>query len=198
MKILCLFLGVLIPFAASAQTKTEQYRSSLTVGVEYLALDAPDDLGWRYTARYSRHLANDRLALSATTGYGRTRNERTLTGTQYITGRPRERLTLDATLAFDFIRHPRHALRLGGGPSLWYRDEDRLLGALYTLRGDGTITNVRPTWQRQTAWDAGYNLLAEYEFAVTERWLASGNFKFAQIRGFQNSLLGLGVGYRLR
>jgi len=40
--------------------------------------------------------------------------------------------------------------------------------------------------------------LAEYEFTITERWLASGNFKFAQIRGFQNSLLGLGVGYRLR
>jgi hypothetical protein len=96
--------------------------------------------------RNARHSHNDRIVLVNNLGYVNASNRRYLPGAgdNYVTGKPRERFTADVTLAFDFVRHPRHGFRVGAGPSLWYRQDEVIKRASYTLNlATGEVTNVR-------------------------------------------------------
>jgi hypothetical protein len=98
-----------------------------------------------------------------------------------------------------FIRHPRHAFRLGIGPSLWYRQDALLDGVTYTVNvTTNEISNVRAEWRQIKEVNFGYNVLMEYEYAFTERLLVSGKLKFFDSRqAGQSSIYGVGLGYRL-
>ncbi len=195
MKILLIILLVAALGTAQAQT----YRNSVGIGGERVGLDAPDGIGNRYLVRYTRHLRQDRLALQGALGYVSVLNRRYLANDYFIEGRRRERFTADVTLAFDFLKSPRQALRLGVGPSAWYRREDLLQSARYTLSSTGEVTNVRADWRSEQEVNWGYNLLLEYEYALTSQVVVSGNVKLVSVNapgaGF-NSIYGLGAGYR--
>lgn len=195
MKILLIILLVAALGTAQAQT----YRNSVGIGGERVGLDAPDGIGNRYLARYTRHLRQDRLALQGALGYVSVLNRRYLANDYFIEGRRRERFTADVTLAFDFLKSPRQALRLGVGPSAWYRREDLLQSARYTLSSTGEVTNVRADWRSEQEVNWGYNLLLEYEYALTSQVVVSGNVKLVSVNApgaSFNSIYGLGAGYR--
>ncbi|MEJ7659990.1 MAG: hypothetical protein WKG07_10415 [Hymenobacter sp.] len=179
--------------------RAQTYRHSVGIGAEQVGLDAPDGIGNRYLVRYTRHLRQDRLALQGALGYASVLNRRYLVNNYFIEGRRRERFTADVTLAFDFLKSPRQALRLGAGPSAWYRREELLESARYTLSSTGEVTNVRPNWRSEQELNWGYNLLLEYEYALTSQLVVSGNVKLVSVNapgtGF-NAIYGLGVGYR--
>ena len=183
----------------AAQAQTPTYRHSVGVGVERVGLDAPDGIGNRYLAHYTRHLRQDRLVLQGTLGYASVLNRRYLVNEYFIDGRRRQRFTADVTLAFNFLKSPRQALRLGAGPSAWYRREDLLQSARYTLSSNGEVNNVRADWQQQRELNWGYNLLLEYEYALTAQVIVSGNVKLVSVNapgtGF-NTIYGVGAGYR--
>jgi len=195
MKTLLIIVLVITLGTAQAQT----YRHSVGIGVERVGLDAPDGSGNRYLAQYTRHLRQDRLALQGALGYASVPNRRYLVNNYSIDGRRRERFTADVTLAFDFLKSPRQALRLGVGPSAWYRREDLLQSARYTLSSTGEVTNVRANWRSEQELNWGYNLLLEYEYALTSQVVVSGNIKLVSVNapgaGF-NAIYGLGAGYR--
>lgn len=190
---------LLLVFGAQAQTAT--YRHSIGVGFERVGLDLPDAVGERYLLRYARHLRNDRIALIGNLGYMSVANRVYLPGTTdyYVKGQRRQRVTTDITAAFDFVRHPRHAFRLGAGPSLWYRREELSNGIHYTVHSDGSVTDVRADWRSEKAFDVGFNVLIEYEYALTDQFLLSGKVKFVDLsKAGQSSIYGGGIGYRLR
>jgi hypothetical protein len=201
MKIGLPLLGcLLLAFGAQAQGQPAAYRHAFGVGFERVGLDAPDAVGNRYLLRYARYLHHDRLVVAANLGYLRVRNRVYLPGAAdyYVEGKRRQRVTTDLTVAFDFIRHPRHAFRLGAGPSLWYRQEELSDGIHYTSYADGSVGNVRATWRSEKAVDVGLNVLLEYEYAFTDHLLVSGHVKFVDLgKGGQSSIYGGSLGYRL-
>ncbi|WP_092678974.1 hypothetical protein [Hymenobacter arizonensis] len=196
---LSLLFGLLLGFGAHAQTPT--HRHSLGIGFERVGLDAPDAIGNRGLLNYSRHFRNDRLVVGANLGYLNVLNKRYLANTNhyYVYGKRRERISADVTLAFDFLKHARHALRLGAGPSLWYRQDELLDGGRYTVNvATGEVTDVQLKWRQEEALNYGFNVLVEYEYALTAQLLLSGKVKFVDLnKAGQSAIYGVGIGYRL-
>jgi hypothetical protein len=190
-----LLLGSLIT-NAHAQTPL---RYSVGIGIERMGLDAPDGLGTRLLLGVGRHLMRDRLLVLASTGYGWADYQAYLgVNDFYLTGKTRQRFTFDATAAFDLIRHPRHALRVGAGPSLWYRREELLDGARFTITSQNQIIIRETYWRPVSEFNYGFNALVEYELALTSRLLFRVNTKFVSLKqAGQNTLYGGGVAYRL-
>lgn len=197
---LSLLFCLLLCFKTYAQTPA--YRHSLGVGFERVGLDAPDAIGNRSLLNYSRHFRNDRLIVGANLGYLNVLNKRFLPNTNdyYVYGKRRERISADVTLAFDFLKHPRHALRLGAGPSLWYRQDQLIDDARYTVNlTTGEVTNVQVKWRQEKEFNFGFNVLIEYEYALTDQLLISGKVKFVDLnKAGQSSIYGAGIGYRLQ
>ena len=190
---------LLLARGAHAQTPAPSvYRHSVGIGFERVGLDGPDDIGNRYLLAYSRHLLKDRVVLGANLGYMSVLNERFVDGDTYVYGKRRKRVTFDLTASFDFIRHSRHAFRVGAGPSLWYRRDEPLGGVFYTVDANTTVMLKRVEWQPQVKeYNYGFNVLVEYEYAFTERLLASAKLKFASLeRAGQSTIYGFGLGYR--
>ncbi|SFQ79088.1 hypothetical protein SAMN04515668_4399 [Hymenobacter arizonensis] len=197
---LSLLFGLLLGFGAHAQTPT--HRHSFGVGFERVGLDAPDAIGNRCLLNYSRHFRHDRLVVGANLGYLSVSNKRYLANTNhyYVYGKRRERVSADVTLAFDLLKQARHALRLGAGPSLWYRQDELLDGGRYTVNvASGEVTDVQLKWRQEKALNYGFNVLVEYEYALTDQLLVSGKVKFADLnKAGQSAIYGVGIGYRLQ
>jgi hypothetical protein len=190
----------LLTVSAAAQAQTPGYRHSVGLGFERVGLDAPDATGNRYLMRYARHFRNDRLVLIGTLGYVNAPNRRylPLTNNVYVTGKRRERLTADATFAFDFLSHSRQALRLGAGPSLWYRQDELMGPSRYTVLADGSVANAQINWFSEKEVNYGFNVLVEYEYALTEKVAVAANVKFVDLsQAGQSTIYGSSVSYRL-
>ncbi|QJD77389.1 hypothetical protein [Spirosoma rhododendri] len=190
-----LFLLTLTAILLSTlSTYAQYYRNTGRVGVDFMSLDAPDDTGFRYWVRYDRHLAQDRIVLSGTLGYANVANRRqyTLSTPVIFDGRPRQRVTADLTLSYDFIRSYRHALRLGGGLSVWYRQDDVVRQISLVPGNAPAIDHVEIN---ET--NVGYHLTAEYEYALTTRVVAAGRFGLANLgEAGISSLVGISLGRR--
>ncbi|GAB3334606.1 hypothetical protein GCM10027299_42950 [Larkinella ripae] len=194
------FFGVLalvLTMISVAKAQNRVYKNALRVGVDYLTLDAPDDLGYRYLGRYARHLGNDRIVLEASLGYLKVANNRSLPNAYVFQGRARKRITADFTASFDFVKSSQHALRLGIGPSVWYREDDRWESVDYLINPDGSAAGISIKNRQINEVNLGGSAVAEYEFAATERLMLGARlglttFKTASI----SSLAGLNLGYR--
>lgn len=172
-------------------------KNSVRAGLDYMSLDAPDELGFRYTASYARHLFRDRLVLEASAGYLKQDNEQFLFRTFYFKGRPRERFTADVTAWFDVLGHPVHALRLGGGPCFWYRKDDALREATSLRDNNGGIRGVSIRNERMDEMNVGYHLKIEYEYLIGFRIPLAAQFGWAQLsRAGVSSIVGMKLGYR--
>lgn len=193
----CLFIGFCLTYFSLANAQVAPYKNTVGVGVAYMSLDGPDDLGLQYVARYTRHIANDRIVLAGSLGYLFVKNRRLIINNVYDEGRPRERLTADFTVSFDFLRNNRHALRLGAGPSIWYRKDDFLQSAQFTVQQNGTITDVTTVRNRIDETNFGYHIRGEYEYALAPRTTLGGSVGFANLNraGF-SSIAGLTIGHR--
>ena len=193
----CLTAGLYLLFYSFATAQLVDYKNSIRVGIDYMSLDAPDDLGFRYVARYARHLANDRIVIEGSFGYLNIENRRLVFNNFYFIGRPRQRVTADITVSFDLLRHARHALRLGGGPSVWYRKDDGLREARSIVDQNGQITGVTILNEKIDETNFGYHLAAEYEYIVGSRTTLAGRIGMANLAGAGiNSIVGINIGYR--
>lgn len=171
-------------------------RNSVRLGVDLTSLDAPDAVTPRYVGRLARHFGNDRFVVAAEAGY------LTKTTSNYpfneIDPGPnrRERFTTDATLFFDLLPHPRHALRLGAGVSAWYRRDDIYLGAtaLFTPAG---LQGIAIDRQKRHELNLGGHVAVEYEWLFNPRWSADVRFRLADLsKAGVSSMLGAGINYR--
>ena len=193
----CLTAGLCLLLHAFTVAQVANYKNSIRIGVDYMSLDAPDDLGFRYGIRYARHFANDRIVLEGSLGYLNVETQRLVANYFYFTGRPRQRVTGDVTISFDFLRSDRHALRVGGGPSVWYRRDDDWREARSITDQNGQVTNILLRSEQTEETNIGYHVIAEYEYAITSRITLAGRFGVANlnIAGI-SSFAGVNVGYR--
>jgi hypothetical protein len=76
---------------------------------------------------------------------------------------------VDATASFYLIQHPRHAFRLGGGPSAWFRKDEVAMGTRPVYSTGGRLISVEIVRDRTEEVNAGYNLAAEYEYTFGSR-----------------------------
>lgn len=198
MKFLCTSILSSLLLNISAYAQLPAYRQSVRLGFERVGLDGPDDIGNRYLGRYARHLFKDRLMIEVGLGYMNVLNRRYIVNNFFVEGKRRKRLTSDLTFAFDFLRTPRHAFRVGAGPSLWYRKDQVLGSARVTVDSNGTVSNPRTKWYMREQVNYGFNVLIEYEYAITQHVTLAPRVSFVSLeRAGPSSIYGLNLGYRL-
>ncbi|UOR04588.1 hypothetical protein MUN82_16770 [Hymenobacter aerilatus] len=199
MKLLYLSSLLLTLLSINAYAQLPAYQHSVSIGFERVGLDAPDDIGNRYLGRYARHLAKNRLMVEAGLGYMSVLNRRNLPMNDYfVDGKRRKRVTGDLTLSFDFLKTLRHAFRIGVGPSLWYRKDQILDSGRFTIGSDGSISNLQVKWHTEEQVNYGFNVLIEYEYAITKHLTLAPRVSFVSLeRAGPSSIYGLNVGYRL-
>ncbi len=191
-RIICLVLLS----SGSLVAQKPDYRNSLRFGADYMSLDAPDAMGYRVLGRYARHIGDDRLVLEGSLGYLKIPNRESIGNGYFVEGRPRMRLSSDVTVSFDFLRSPRHALRVGFGPSAWYRQDDSVKGANFEIAPDNTVILTKLERKPVNEVNFGYNAAAEFELAINYRYTTSLRFGLANLNGMISSMLGVNIGYR--
>lgn len=189
----CLYFSfaiLLVSLSVHAQTLAPS-RNSFRIGLDAMSLDVPDDLGSRLVARYARHLGRDRIVIGAEAGYLYTSSQNSpFNGIDPGPDR-RKRLTADLTVLFDFLPGPRHALRLGGGFSAWYRNDDVYRGAM-VIDGGAAIDR----WQT-SAINLGPHLTSEYELLILPQWSVGFRVAWANLNEAGiSSIAGINTGYR--
>lgn len=193
-RLFLLLSGLLL--AGSLRAQAPVGRHSVRLGVDLTSLDAPDAVGSRYVGRLARHFGNDRIVVAAEAGYMYvTSSNHPFNGVDPGPNR-RERFTADATVLFDLLRHPRHALRLGAGLSAWYRRDDTYRGAtgLFTPAG---LQGVAIDRQQRNGLNTGGHVATEYEWLFDPRWGADVRLRVASLGGAGiSSMLGAGVSHR--
>ncbi|MCY7357761.1 MAG: hypothetical protein LH609_09875 [Rudanella sp.] len=190
-----LLIGSLL-LSGTLQAQSPYGRSSVRLGADLTSLDAPDAVGTRYMGRLARHFKNDRIVVAAEAGY-----LYISTLTQLFNGidpgpNRRERFTADATVFYDFLRHPRHALRLGVGVSAWYRRENTYRGARI-LSSPSSTGGVAIDRQQLHGLNTGGHLATEYEWLFNSRWGLDVRLRVANLKGAGiSSMLGGGISHR--
>lgn len=171
-------------------------RNSIRFGVDLTSLDAPDAVAPRYVGRLTRHFGNDRIVVVAEAGYMRVTSLNQPFNDVDPGPNRRDRFTADATVLFDLLRHPRHALRLGAGLSAWYRRDDTYGGAR-TLTTPTGLQGVSIDRQQRHGLNTGWHVATEYEWLFNTRWSADVRLRVTSLRNAGiSSMLGAGIGYR--
>lgn len=150
--------------------QTVNYKNSIRIGADIMSRGGTDD--FVPVIRYGRHLANDRIVLAGSLGYHKDQNTLFASDLGYdasFGARPRQRFMFDLTASFDLIRHPRHAFRLGGGPSAWFRKDEVATGTTPAYSNGGRLIGIYIVRDRTEVGNAGYNLAAEYEYTFSNR-----------------------------
>lgn len=178
--------------AGSLRAQSQIGRNSVRLGVDLTSLDAPDAVGPRYVGRLARHFRQDRLLITAEAGYMRlAMANQPFNGIDPGVNR-RTRLTADVTVLADLLPNPNHALRLGGGLSTWYRQDDIYMGA--TRVG---LDNVAIDRRSRREVNTGWHLAAEYEWVFVPNWGIDARFRVANLSAAGiSSMLGMGISHR--
>lgn len=112
----------------STHAQTTSYLNSVNVSAYYVSLGSVPNPGIGYDIGYARHFASNRFAVGGTLGYISAPGEDFTFREWRTEGQKSERITVDLTLSYNFLRGDRHALRLGAGPSVWSRKDDLFVG----------------------------------------------------------------------
>lgn len=188
-RFILLLISLLLPNLLQAQIPPKRYSARL--GLDLTSLDAPDARAPRYVARLARHVRNDRFMIAAEAGYMRVVTANYPFNAIDPGPNRRERLTADATVLVDLLPHSRHALRLGGGLSVWYRRDDIYRGAA-TIGQDSFAISRR----LQRGVTSGWHLATEYEWQFAERWSVDARLRVANLQEAGiSSALGTGISY---
>ena len=191
---LLLLVGLLWSGLVEAQSPT--HRNSVRLGVDLTSLDAPDAVGPRYIGRFARHLGNDRLVLAAELGYMYVMTLNQPFNDVNPGPNHRERFTADATVFFDLLRHPRHALRMGAGVSAWYRRDNLYRGASAVFTPTGGLQGVAIDRQQRHGLNTGGHLATEYEWLFDRSWGIDVRLRLASLHDAGiSSMLGTGISY---
>ncbi|KAA9347788.1 hypothetical protein [Larkinella humicola] len=186
-----LLIGLL--WTTSVHAQVIQNRNSIRLGVDWTSLDAPDAVGPRYVARLARHFGHDRFLVAAEAGYLRKTTSNQLFNEVNPGPNQRERLTVDLTVFYDFLRHPRHALRLGTGWSAWYRGDDIYRGARAAFTPTG-LQAVVIDRQKRHELNMGGHVALEYAWLFAPHWSVDMRVRLADLnRAGISSMLGGGL-----
>ncbi|RCR68290.1 hypothetical protein [Larkinella punicea] len=211
-----LYLGIL----SVAQSQINNGGSSIRVGIDYMSLKAPEDfivlfptrnlgiktsvaapdkMAIRYVTQFVHQIANNRIVIEGSIGFIPIRRPRLqLTDAYYVEGHRRQRFTGDMTVLVNFIKNSRHAIRLGGGPSVWYRMDNMLEEVRYVIDNGNQVIVNRQSRQQTNELNVGYHLTAEYAYELNNRFILGSRLGIANFKGkYGTKLVGIFLGYRL-
>ena len=193
----CLTAGLYLLICSFTTAQVINYKNSIRVGIDYMSLDAPDDLGLRYGIRYARHFIDDRVVIEGGLGYLNIKNRRLVANNFYFEGRPRQRVTADLTALYDLLGNSRQAFRLGGGLSVWYRRDEILREARSVPGQNGQPSGIEVVSEKANETNAGFHLIAEYEYVISTRISLGARVGMANLdKAGISSFAGVNVGYR--
>ena len=194
---LTLSAGLFCYSALQAQSTSSPNR--LSAGVDYVSLASVPDPGLGYRVGYAKNLAAGRFMVGGNLGYISAPGVVGSYGEYRSEGRKSERFTADLTLSYDLLNQERQALRLGVGPSVWYRKDDEFRGYDVIIESIelGTVKGVNFERKQVNEPNFGFHLTGEYEYLVTQRIALAGRAGFTHFfkTGF-NPMAGVSLGYR--
>ncbi len=197
---LILAIGASLLCCSVLQAQNPGFGSEVSIDVNYIDLGNTPESGSGYGIAYRRNLIGSRFAVGARLGRASAPGVNdSVSGKFFSYGKRSQRTTIDLTVSYDFLKSERHALRLGVGPSIWSRKDDRPLGIHLFFEGleAPKLVDVEFLRRDEIEENFGYHLTGEYSYSFTPRILAKANVGFAQFKatGF-NPMAGIGIGYR--
>ncbi|WP_040006201.1 hypothetical protein [Fibrisoma limi] len=194
-----LFLLLILSVCANGQSiLPDKPKNSVSFGVNYLKLDAPDATGPHFQFAYTRFITAYKLAVSISSGYFESNNRINIANDYYVNSNFRRRITGDLTVAFTPIRTAKNLVTIGLGPSLWHRTDKTYQRIDYTLTPDGEVTNLLVDGNYVKKIDAGFHAKATYSHTVTRRLVASGQVALTRFKELSViPMIGINIGYKL-
>ena len=188
----CFFILCLLISAIS----TAQFNNRIGVGLDYVALDLPDDLVFIPHLKYERILGS-RVFLSSKVGYV---NFKGVDGFFNKIPQTRNRITFDNGLKFAVIKYKNSYLKLGSGVSIWRRNDVIVNNVKITAVAPDFVTEITKYDTKIVRdWNFGYNFSAELDVSLNKRVSLVGNFSVANFKyAGLSSILGLSAFYKFK
>lgn len=190
-----------LAISAVANAQFSNLKNSISLDANAVTLGNVTETGSGYGFTYARHLAKDRVSIGGRLGYIKARGEDVTVNGFSSYARRSERFTADLTVAYNFLKSPRHALRLGVGPSAWLRKDDILRGFTFVKEEIDSPKIDRVDFAREDVQEVNFggHLMGEYEFSVTQSLVLGvrGDLvQFNRNKTALNRMAGFKVGYR--
>ncbi|MBO0950718.1 hypothetical protein [Fibrella forsythiae] len=166
MKRVFLLLSCLVTvLPVLAQTPYVPARNSIQIGADHFGIDPANGLKYRFALDYRRYASRDRLSLGVSAGFMSSQRLTVLVPDFVSVGtNSRRRVTLDLTATYNLLHSVHHALRIGGGPSAWFSDDDLFVKVYpYPIPSGSPIYAVRSLSKN---WNLGGHATVEYTYAL--------------------------------
>ncbi len=166
-----------------------QFSNRLGIGLNYVALDAPDDLVFSPQLKYE-HIIKKRIFVNTQIGYINYH------GTEAFFDKlpqTRNRINFDTGVKFAIIKYKNNYLKLGGGVSIWRRN-DKIIDQIKVKAEAPDFVLQILSYNTKTVkdWNLGYNIVSEIDISVSKKVSISGSFGVANFKNAGlNSFLGL-------
>ncbi|WP_461130082.1 hypothetical protein [Spirosoma aerophilum] len=184
----CLFISCSL--LGSAQMKIS--KNSIRLAADYTTIGVTDQQATvRYSLIYARHLSNDRLTLESSLGYA----FHYLPATSSHQEAHFSRTTADFSLLYTILKSSRHGIRLGAGPSLWYRQESVALSTDTPVLPTGDVIKFSLTNPYQDGLKAGLNVVSEYSYSLSSCFTLGGRVSMFYVNSNIIPALGLTTGF---
>lgn len=197
MKSILLSISFLVIAAqGKAQVPYIPAKNAIQIGTDYLGIDPANGLRYRFAFDYRRYIARDQVALGLSVGFMNSQRETVLIPDLVSVGKnTRQRITVDMAAAYNLLHSVHHALRIGGGPSVWYTNDD-----LFEKVEPYPIPVGTPVYTQRRlnqVWAIGGHGLIEYTYALALNTQVSLHTGAALVGPSGISpLFGLRAGYR--
>ncbi len=197
MKYIFLFVScLLVSLHGLAQVPYVPAKNAVQIGTDFLGVDPANGLKYRFAFDYRRYMARDKVGLGLSVGFmGSQRTTILVPDLVSVGTNSRRRITVDMTATYNLLHSVHHALRIGGGPSVWYSADD-----LFVKVDPYPVPSGTPIYTERSlteGWNLGGHGLVEYTYALSLNTQVSLHTGAAIVgpAGF-SPLFGLRAGYR--
>jgi hypothetical protein len=183
-------LFLFCPIFAFAQNASKK----IGLGLNYVSLDLPDDLVYRPVFVFEKEFRNRFFVAAQFGGIYHEGEDNT-----FQIAELRRRFTTDITVKVAILRYKNNYLKIGGGPSLWYRNDNLVNSVRFEASPPDFIPKpIGFDMMTKKDWNLGYNLTGELEVLIIKRVSLAAHFSVADLgkAGF-SSVLGLNCYYKL-
>lgn len=170
----------------SSKLVAQNHQNRIGFGIDYIALDLPDDLTFSPHLDYERK-CTDIFFLSGKFGFIHYNDKDTFTQTipEY-----RNRIMFDIEGKVALLKLRGNYLKFGAGPCVWYRNDDLVRRVSFMLDNQATIINYEKETIKEV--NSGIKLGAELDIHVLKNISLVGKIGFAHFKNAgTNSIAGL-------
>lgn len=152
-----------------------QKTNKIGLGIQYTSLDLPDDRIFIPNINYQK-MINRRFFVSLVVGYAQINGFDKFFKT---IPEKRSRFTTDIIAQVAVLRFKENYLKIGGGTSIWYRNDNIVDTFKFDLSDQTRILDYK--YKSNTGWNVGYNLMSELEISCSKQVSLSSNFGVANL-----------------